>query len=173
MAPADMRSGAPCMRGTGFTAFRFHYTRGGGTHATIDAFGLPDGKNFEVDPIFISDLSDDIHGGGLDVTDSSYILIRYSVAGLAKINSATFSIFGRSYDVSASGSFRAWTPIHGEQSSAPDSVSNAWPYDWTSVDFTGLVDVGDDPGLTGIRLYGGPSSGSVVVHTVELCIDGS
>jgi hypothetical protein len=113
------------------------------------------------------------NGGGLEIGSGNWILIRYSVAGLTVINTATFSIYGRSYDTTASGSFDAWSPLYGDAPSPTDSVSNAWPYAWTSIDYTGNVQVGDNPNLTGIRLMSGPSSDDLVIHTVELCIDGS
>jgi hypothetical protein len=113
------------------------------------------------------------NGGGLEIGGSNYILIRYSVAGLTTITSATFSIYGRSYDTTASGSFDAWSPIYGDAPSPTDSVSNAWPYAWTTIDYTGHVQVGDNPGLTGIELSAGPSSGDLAIHAVELCIEGS
>jgi hypothetical protein len=116
---------------------------------------------------------DAFNGGGLEIASGNWILIRYSVAGLTTITSATFSIYGRSYDVSASGSFDAWSPLYGDAPSPQDSVSNAWPYAWTSIDYTGHVQVGDNPGLTGIRLYAGPSSSDLAIHAVELCIEGS
>jgi hypothetical protein len=113
------------------------------------------------------------NGGGLEIAGGNWILIRYSVAGLSTITSATFSIYSRSYDTSASGSFEAWTPLYGSAYSPTNSVSNAWPYAWTTVDFTGFVQPGDSPGLTGIRLYAGPGSSDLAIHAVELCIEGS
>jgi hypothetical protein len=154
-------------------AFRFHYSPNSGTQAIVDAFGLPDGSNWQADPVYPTSVVDAGNGGGLEIGSGNWILIRYSVAGLITITSATFSIYGRSYDVSASASFDAWSPLYGDAPSPTDSVSNVWPYAWTSIDYTGHVQVGDDPNLTGIRLYSGPSSNDLVIHTVELCIEGS
>jgi hypothetical protein len=162
----------PCLNGPGFAAFRFHYGANG-TSPILDAFGLPYGSNFEATPVFSTSIVDPGNGGGVEIGSGNWILIRYSVVGLSQIRSATFSIYGRSYDVSASGSFDAWSPLYGDDATPVDAVSNAWPYAWTSVDYTGHVQVGDDPGLTGIRLYSGPGSDDLVIHSVELCIDGS
>src|SRR5262249_57803083 len=120
-------------------------------------------------PAFPTMIDDVGNGGGIDIGGNNYILIRYSVVGLNTINGATLSIYGRSFDVSASGSFDAWSPIYGDDATPVDAVSNVWPYAWTSIDYTGHVQVGDDPNLTGIELSAGPSSDDLVIHTVELC----
>jgi len=170
--PADMTpSRPPCTHGPGFAAFRFHYSQSSGTQAILDAFGLPDNSNWEAVPVYPTSYTDTNFGGGIELGSGNWILIRYSVAGLTQINGATFSVYGRSYDVSASGSFDAWSPLYGDDFAPTDSMS-VYPYAWKSIDFTGFVQVGDDPGLTGIRLYPGPSSNDLIVHTVELCIDG-
>jgi hypothetical protein len=169
--PDLVSNGPPCLSGSGFAAFRFHYGASA-TSPVVDAFGLPDGSNFEATPVFSTSIVDVGNGGGVEIGSGNWILIRYSVAGLTTIRSATFSVFGRSYDVSASGSFDAWSPLYGDDSTAQDAVSNAWPYAWTSVDYTGHVAAGDSPGLTGIRLYSGPGSDDLVIHAIELCIDG-
>jgi hypothetical protein len=170
--PADLTSSRPpCLRGNGFAAFRFHYSQNSGTNAIVDAFGLPDNSNWEAVPVYPTSYTDTNFGGGIEIGSGNWILIRYSVVGLTQINAATFSVYGRSYDVSASGSFDAWSPLYGDDAAPTDSMS-VYPYAWQSVDYTGHVQVGDDPGLTGIRLYSGPSSGDIIVNTVELCIDG-
>ena len=160
----------PCKRGTGWAAWRFRYA--GSSSARIDAFGLPDSSNWDVGPAYSTSYTDDLHGGGLEIGSGNWILIRFSLVGLSHINSATLSVYGRSYNTGSSGSFDAWSPIYGSISSPTDSVSNAWPYAWTSVDYTANVQIGDPPGLTGIRLSAGPSSDDLIMNTVELCIDG-
>lgn len=167
--PPDMSTRPPCMRGTGWAAFRFHYS--GSTSASIDALGLPDRSNFEAVPARSTSFTDALHGGGIEIASGNWILIRFSVVGLTSIRGATLSIYGRSYNTGASGSFDAWSPIYGSITSPTNSISNAWPYTWTSVDYSGNVKVGDAPGLTGIRLYAGPSSNNLVINTVELCLD--
>jgi hypothetical protein len=133
---------------------------------------LPDGSNWQATPVFPTSVQDLGNGGGLEIASGNWILIRYSLVGLSQINSATFSIYGRSYDVGASGSFDAWSPIYGDDASPPNSLSNAWPYSWSTIDYSTQLAVGDAPGLTGIRLYSGPGSDDLVINTVELCIDG-
>lgn len=169
--PPDMSTRPPCMRGSGWAAFRFHYS--GSTSASIDALGLPDRSNFEAVPARSTSFTDALHGGGIEIASGNWLLIRFSLVGLTTIRSATFSVYGRSYNTTASGSFQAWSPIHGSISSPTNSISNAWPYTWTSVDYRANVDVSDPPGLTGIRLYAGPSSSDLVINTVELCLDAS
>jgi hypothetical protein len=107
------------------------------------------------------------------MASGNWILIRFSVVGLTQIKSATLSMFGRSYNTTTSGSFEAWSPIYGSIFAPQNSISNAWPYQWKSVDYTANVKVGDTPGLTGIRFKAGPSSNDLIINTVELCIDGS
>ena len=170
---SSVSSGPPCLNGPGFAAFRFHYDTSGSQSPIVDAFGLPDSSNWEATPVFSTSIVDPGNGGGLEIGSGNWILIRYSLVGLHQINGARFSLFGRSYDTTASGSFDAWSPIYGDAPSPTDSVSNAWPYAWTTIDYTGHLAIGDDPGLTGIRLYSGPSSDTLVIHAVELCIDGN
>lgn len=172
--PADMSMARPPCKApgaTGFTAFRFKYS--GSTSASVEAFGLPDRSNFEAVPAYATSFVDAMNGGGINISGGNWLLIRYSVVGLSRISGATLSIYGRSYSVSSSGSFEAWSPIYGSKSTPANSFSNAWPYRWSSLDFTGLVAIGDPPGLTGIRLYARPGSSNLVINTVELCIDGS
>lgn len=169
VSPRDMASSKPCKRGTGFTAWRFKYD--GSTSSRLEEYGLPDSSNWEAVPAYSTSFVDAANGGGINIASGNWILIRFSLEGLTRINSATLSVYGRSYSTGSSGSYRAWSPIYGDISSPTNSVSNAWPYTWTSVDYTANVRVGDSKGLTGIRLYAGPSSSNLVINTVELCID--
>jgi hypothetical protein len=170
--PRDLGTRPPCLAGAGWAAFRFKYD--GSTSARLQAFGLPDSSNWEAVPGRPASFDDALHGGGLNIGGGNFILIRFSLVGLTTINSATLSVYGRSYSTGSSGSFEGWSPIHSPSIKSPvNSVSNAWPYRWTSVDYTANVVVGDPPGLTGIRLYAGPSSSTLIINTVELCIDGS
>lgn len=173
--PTDLANARPPCQGAagGFAAFRFSYSANGGTSARLDAFGLPDNSNWQATPVFATMIVDQGNGGGLDISGGNYILIRYSVRGLSQITRATVSVFGRSYNTTASGSFETWTPIHGTRQTPVNSFSNAWPYRWSSLDFTGLVQPNDDPGLTGIRLYARGGSDSLVISRVELCLEAS
>jgi hypothetical protein len=161
--------GPACTRGPGFVAWRFHYD--GSTSKITDVYSLPDSSNWEAVPAYSTSFQDALHGGGIEIASGNWILIRFSLVGLTALRGATLSVYGRSYDTTASGSFDAWSPIHGDVVSPTDSVSNAWPYAWTSVDYSQNVALSDSPGLTGIRLYAGPSSSDLVIHTVELCLD--
>jgi hypothetical protein len=165
-------TGGPCRSGAvGRTAWRFGYSSGS-TSSTLLEYGMPDRSNWEANPVFSTSFVDAGNGGGLELAGSNWILIRYSVVGLTAITRATLSIYGRSYATASSGSFEGWTPIHGTSVGVQNSVSNAWPYRWYSIDFTGRVLPGDDPGLTGIRLYARGGSNSLVINQVELCIEG-
>lgn len=164
--------GPPCSRGKGWVAWRFHYANNS-TSAITDVYSLPDNSNWQAVPAFATMFADGLHGGGIDIGGGNWILIRFSVVGLSKIAGATLSVYGRSYNVTTSGSFDAWSPLYGDVKSPTNSHSNAWPYQWVSVDYSQNVKVGDQPGLTGIRLYAGPNSNDLVINTVELCIDGS
>lgn len=164
--------GPPCTHGPGWIAWKFHYN--GSTSAITDVYSLPDKSNWEAVPAYPNSASwaDSIHGGGINIGSGNWILIRYSVVGLTQIKKATLSMYGRSYNTTTSGSFNAWSPLYGDNPSPTNSISNAWPYAWTTIDFAG-VKVGDSPGLTGIRFYSGPNSSNLIINTVELCIDGS
>jgi hypothetical protein len=164
--------GPPCTHGPGWIAWKFHYNNS--TSAITDVYSLPDSSNWQAVPAYPNSASwqDALHGGGINIASGNWILIRYSVVGLTQIKKATLSMYGRSYSTGSSGSFNAWSPIYGDNPSPTNSVSNAWPYAWTTIDFTG-VQVGDTPGLTGIRFYSGPNSSNLIINTVELCIDGS
>jgi hypothetical protein len=52
-----------------------------------------------------------------------------------------------------------------------DFVSNVAPYVWYSADATASFTPGDGGAL--LRIKAGPSSDSLVVHRIELCIDAS
>jgi hypothetical protein len=168
-APDLPSSKIPCTHGAGFVAWRFHYDQNS-TSSILDVYGLPDSSNWEAVAVYPTSIVDS--GNGLELGSGNWILIRYSVAGLSSIKGATFSVEARSYSTGTSGSFNAWSPLYGDDATATDAIS-VYPYSWTSVDYTGHVQVGDDPGLTGVRLYAGPSSSDLSVHAVELCIDGS
>jgi hypothetical protein len=163
--------GPACTHGAGFVAWKFHYN--GSTSKITDVYSLPDSSNWDVAPAYSTSFADSIHGGGIDIGGGNWLLIRFSVANMNQIKGATLSVYGRSYNVTTSGSFDGWSPIYGDVKSQTNSHSNAWPYQWVSVDYSANVKIGDPPGLTGIRLYAGPNSNDLVINTVELCIDGN
>ena len=168
--PPDLSSmGPPCKYrpGSGWAAFRFSFS--GSTSARLEAIGLPD-KTFSASAVRATSYTDELHGGGIELGSGNWLLILYSFAGLTHVNSATLAVYGRSYSTGSSGSFEAWSPAGPSISSPVNSVSNAWPYTWTAIDFTPIA----DPTLMpyGIRLYPRGSSSNLVISTVELCIDG-
>ena len=77
------------------------------------------------------------------------------------------SIYGRSFDVDTNGSFN-WQTFVGTGETATDFVSNSAPYQWYSADMTTEITAGDSGVL--IRIKAGPSSDSLVVNRIELCI---
>ena len=105
--------------------------------------------------------------GGVALDDSDFIDIELSTVGVTTITSATLSIFGRSYDVDTSGSFN-WQTFVDTGSAPTDLVSNVAPYAWYSADMTSALAPGDDGAL--IRIKAGPSSDSLVVNQIELCV---
>ena len=169
-------SGGPCSSGaTGATAIRVHYTNAGGqAQVNYDAFGLPDGSRENVSVYgyqigFTSTYDDYFLGvGGLVLDDSDFIDISISTAGVSTIRSATLSIFGRSFDTTTDGSF-SWQSFAGTGAAPTDLVSNVAPYSWYSADLGGAIDAGNSMIL--LRIKSGPSSDSLIVHTLEICLD--
>src|SRR5438874_559963 len=80
----------------------------------------------------------------------------------------TLAIFGRSFNTSASGSFN-WQTFAGTGETAGDFVSNVVPYQWYAADLAGAVGAGDNMVL--VRVKAGPSSGSLIVDRIEICLD--
>lgn len=167
----DLAGRVPCRRGVGWTAFSFHYKNS--TTVVVDTLGLPDRSNFQASTGVLATYEDAARGGGINLVGSDYVLIRFSLNGLTRISSATLTMFGRSYSSTTKGSFRAKSPLHGTIATPANAVDSAWPYDWTSVDYTANVRVGDAKADTAIQLYAGPSSNNLIINTVELCLDAS
>jgi hypothetical protein len=76
-------------------------------------------------------------------------------------------MLGRSFDVDTDGSFN-WQTLLDTGTTATDFVSNVAPYVWYSADITSAVDAGDANLL--IRIKAGPSSDSLVINQLELCL---
>ena len=93
--------------------------------------------------------------------------VRFNVNGL-NFNTATLWIKARSFATGASTYFDVWSPLYGEREGGP--VDNDFVYDWTSIDWTGMLFPSDQPSLTAIQLYGGRGSGSLAVEAVEMCV---
>jgi hypothetical protein len=177
-ATASVITGGPCLSGEpGATGYRIRWADGGSTtYPVYEVNGIPGntddhagayGYVIGFQPQFVDPYLGD---GGLLLDGSSFIDLELSTAGLASIGNATLSIFGRSYNTTTSGSFN-WQTFEGVGATPTNSVSNVAPYQWYSGDMTGEISAGDDSVL--IRIEAGPSSGSLVVHRVELCLQAS
>lgn len=168
-------TGGPCASGaTGATAVRVEWIdAAGAADARWLVEGLPDRSNDSAGaygytiPFTPSFVDPYLAQGGVGVDDSDFIDISLSTRGLSSITSATLSIYGRSYDVSASGSFN-WQTFDGVGQTAFDFVSNVAPYQWYSADMTTEIAPGEGNVL--VRIKAGPSSGALVVNQVELCL---
>ncbi len=168
-------TGGPCVSGaTGATAIRIEFIDANGT-ADVRwlAEGMPDQSNdsagaygytIPFSPPFVDPY---LGAGGVGVDDSDFIDVSLSTVGLSSITSATLSIYGRSYDVSASASFW-WQTFDGVGQTPTDFVSNVAPYQWYSADMT--TEIGPGEGNVLVRIKAGPSSDSLVVNQVELCV---
>jgi hypothetical protein len=170
-------TGGPCLSGAaGATAYRVRWIDAGGTaQVSYEVDGFPDksrdkagayGYQIGFTPSFVDPF---LGAGGVALDSSDFIDLELSTAGLAQITSATLSIYGRSYDTTASGSFD-WQTFDGDQynQTATDFVSNVAPYQWYSADMTAELAAGNAGDL--IRIKAGPSSGSLVVNRIELCV---
>lgn len=171
-------SGGPCISGaSGQTAYRVRWLGNGAGSTAYPGFeinGLPDtsrddtgayGYQIGFTPSYVDNFLGD---GGLQLNASSFVDIEMSTLGISSIQSATLSIFGRSYNTTASGSFN-WQTFSGSGSSSTNWVANSAPYEWYSADMTSALAAGDDGVL--LRIKAGPSSSSLVVNRIELCIE--
>lgn len=168
-------SGGPCLSDAlGATAYRIRWANGGGTaYVVYEVNGLPDtsrdhaasyGYQIGFTPSFVDPY---LGEGGLQLSSSNFVDIEISTVGLSQIESATLSLYGRSYHTTTSGSFE-WQTFAGAGAAPTNLVSNVAPYQWYSADMTSEIDPGDDSVL--LRIYSGPSSNSLVVNRIELCL---
>lgn len=176
--PPPIITGGPCLSGApGATAYRIRWTNGGGTAVvSYEVNGLPDhtrdhagafGYQIGFTPRYVDTA---LAGGGLLLDGSDFVDLELTTAGLGAIGLATLSLHGRSYHTTASGSF-SWQTFDGVGATATNTVSNTTPYRWYSADMTGELSPGDSGVL--IRIKAGPSSGSLVVDRIELCLQAS
>lgn len=174
-ATVGIITGGPCMSGMpGATAYRVRWADGGGTaYPVYEVNGLPDtsrdhvgayGYQIGFTPSYVDTF---LAQGGLRLDSSSFVDIELSTAGVSQITTATLSVYGRSYNTTASGSFN-WQTFAGVGSAPTNLVSNSAPYEWYSADMTTEIDP-DDNGVL-LRIKAGPSSGSLVVNRIELCV---
>lgn len=168
-------TGGPCSSGApGATAIRIEFIDANGT-ADVQWLveGDPDRSNDSAGTYgyvigFAPSYVDMFLGaGGVALDDSDFIDIGMSTVGITSITSATLSLYGRSYDVSTNGSFD-WQTFDGTGQTATDFVSNVPPYQWYSADMTTEVAPGENNVL--VRIKAGPSSNSLVVNQVEICL---
>jgi hypothetical protein len=169
--------GGPCMSGApGATAYRIRWANGGGTaYVVYEVHGLPDGSRDHAGAYgqigFTPQFVDPFLGeGGLLLDGSDFVDLELSTVGVANIASAHLAIYGRSYHTTTSGSFD-WQTFDGVGAAPTNAVSNVAPYAWYAADMTTEISPGDDGVL--IRIRSGPSSDTLVVHRIELCVDAS
>ena len=168
-------TGGPCSSGAaGATAIRIEFIDAAGT-ADVQWLveGDPDRSNDSAGtygytiPFTPSYVDQFLAQGGVALDDSDFIDIGMSTVGLTSITSATLSVYGRSYDVTTNGSFN-WQTFDGTGQTATDFVSNVPPYQWYSADMTTEIGPGENNAL--VRIKAGPSSNSLVVNQVEICL---
>jgi len=177
--PMGPISGGPCASGAaGQTAYRIRFAgNGSGSTAYVvyEVNGLPDptdhagvyGTSIGYTPQFVDVF---LAQGGVRLDGGNFIDLELSTVGLASIQSATLSIYGRSFHTTASGSFH-WQSFDGVGAAPVNLVSNAAPYAWYSADMTSEISAGDDGVL--LRIKAGPSSGVLVVNRIEICMQAS
>lgn len=106
--------------------------------------------------------------GGLEMGGTVFMDVELSTAMLSRITKVTLSVFGRSFNTTASGSFE-WMSFDGAGAAPSGLVSNVAPYRWYSADATSAF----RPGNAGVLLRISPAgpSGTLVVNKVELCFE--
>jgi hypothetical protein len=177
-AAVGVITGGPCMSGQpGKTAYRVRWGQSGSNaYAIYEVNGLPDKSRdhtgafgfqigFQaqyVDPFLAQ--------GGLQLDSSDFVDIEISTVGVAAIANAKLAIYGRSFNTTTSGSFN-WQTFDGTGQTPTNSVSNVAPYQWYAGDMTTEISPGDNGVL--LRIKAGPSSGVLVVHRIELCMQAS
>lgn len=177
-APPGVIDGGPCSSGAaGATAFRIRWAQSGSSaYVVYEVHGLPDtsrgkagayGYQIGFTPSYVDPY---LAQGGLLLNSSDFVDLELSTVGVAQITNATLSLYGRSFNTTASGSFN-WQTFDGTGSTATNFVSNVAPYAWYSADMTTEISPGDDGVL--IRIKAGPNSGSLVVNRIELCLQAS
>lgn len=177
--PTGPITGGPCVSGaSGATAIRVRFYNGGGKPTVAyDVWGLPNKTRQKVGvygytiPYTVPGWADPYLGeGGLQLDSSNFIDIELSTVGLSSITSATLSLYGRSYSTGTSGSFN-WQTFKGTGATPSNSMSNVTPYRWSNGTATAAFVPGDGGVL--LRIKAGPSSNSLVVNKIELCMEAS
>ena len=172
--PSGVITGGPCLSGAaGQTAYRVRWIASGSyAQVVYEVNGLPDptdhtgvyGYSMSFTPQFVDPY---LGEGGVLLNSSDFIDIELSAAGLGSISSITLSIYGRSFNTTASGSFD-WQTFEGTGAAPSGLVSNVAPYEWYSTDLTSGITAGNGNVL--LRIKSGPPSDSLVVNRVEICM---
>jgi hypothetical protein len=168
-------TGGPCLSGAqGATALRFRFIAAGSQAQTsYEVNGLPDksrwragayGYQIGFTPSFVDPF---LGSGGLQLDSSDFVDLEFSTVGVSSISRATLSIYGRSYNTTASGSFN-WQTQLDYDTTPTNFVSNVAPYQWYSADVASAVNAGNG-GLL-MRIKAGPNSNALVVNRIELCL---
>ena len=175
-APIGPINGGPCLSGhVGATAYRIRWAGNGAGSTAYPVYeknGLPDHSRdhagaFGYQIGFTPRWDDPFLGvGGLVLDGSDFVDLELTTVGLSSISNATISVFGRSFNTTASGGF-SWQTFHGTGQTPPSFVSNSAPYQWYSADMTTEISAGDSGVLLRIKAAGG--SGSLIVNRIELC----
>jgi hypothetical protein len=177
-APVGIITGGPCVSGQpGRTGYRIRFAQSGSSaYVVYEVNGLPDktpdhagayGYQIGFTPQYVDPF---LAQGGLQLDSSSFVDIDLSTEGISSITKATLSIYGRSFNTTASGSFN-WQTFDGTGSTPTNSVSNVAPYQWYPGDMTTEISPGD--GGVKIRIKAGLNSGALVVNKIELCLQAS
>lgn len=177
-APSGPITGGPCSQGgAGQTAYRIRWANGGGSaYVVYEAHAMPDESRFRAGaygytiPFTPQYVDTALAQGGLLLNSSDFVDIELSTVGIASITSARLAIYGRSYNTTTSGSFN-WQTFDGLGAAPTNLVSNSAPYAWYSADMTTEISPGDNGVL--IRIKAGPSSGSLAVNRIEICMQAS
>lgn len=174
-APSGPITGGPCSQGgAGETAYRIRWSNGGGSaYVVYEVHAMPDESRFRAGaygytiPFTPQYVDTALAQGGLLLNSSDFVDIELSTVGIASITSARLAIYGRSYNTTTSGSFN-WQTFEGVGAAPTNLVSNSAPYAWYSADMTSEISPGDNGVL--IRIKAGPSSGSLAVNRIEICM---
>ncbi|KAB2900585.1 MAG: hypothetical protein F9K40_09170 [Kofleriaceae bacterium] len=168
-------TGGPCSSGApGATAYRIRWANGGGTaYVVYEVHAMPDTSRFRAGaygytiPFTPQYVDTALAQGGLLLDSSSFVDIQLSTVGISSIGRAHLAIYGRSYNTTASGSFH-WQTFEGTGAAPNNVVANSAPYEWYAADMTTELSPGNDGVL--IRIKAGPSSGSLAVNRIEICL---
>jgi hypothetical protein len=176
-APSGPITGGPCLSGAaGQTAYRIRWTNGGSgssAYVVYEVHAMPNTSRFRAGaygytiPFTPQYVDTALAQGGVLLNSSDFIDIELSTVGISSISSATLALYGRSYNTTTSGSFN-WMTFDGFNQTPTNFVSNSAPYAYYAASMTTEISPNDNGVL--IRIKAGPSSGSLVVNRIEICM---